>query len=109
MCRLSDGVKYCRGDLGDPQASQFNSLNSTCQHPHPGKLRRRGGSDSETQHNHTLCICIPGPQLPGGGTNLQKNSQDNDKLPPDLAAARSIIHVAEHRAKKFYSVTHILP
>lgn len=34
-------------------------------------------------------------------TNLLKNSQDNDKLPPDLDAAQTIIHVAEHKVKTF--------
>lgn len=40
---------------------------------------------------------------------MLKNSQDNDESPPDLDAAPSIIHVAEHDAKSFTALrtTHL--
>lgn len=64
-------------------------------------------TQSDSTQSHFMHL-YSRPQQPGG-TNLLKNSQDNDKLPPDLAAALSTIHVAEHRVKKFYSLAHILP
>lgn len=41
-------------------------------------------------------------------TNMLKNSQDNDKSSPDLNAAQTIIHVAEHKVKSFTALrTHL--
>lgn len=71
-----------------------NCLNFIRQHSHSNKIRASVTSNMIRLH---YLHSRPGLQR----TNLLKNSQDNDKLPPDLNAAQSIIHVAEHKVKSF--------
>lgn len=100
MCSVSDEAKYCKATSAtrEAQSSQewkqpklyhiqiwtlvaFKIIRLFCLHSRLGLQR----------------------------TNLLKNSQDNDKLPPDLNAAPEHHPCRQEQSEKFYSVPHTSP
>lgn len=101
MCTVSDEAKYCKATSAThkAQSSQESKVS------YSKFIYKSNIYISYIQDNKTFSVCT---RLRLQRTSLLKNSQDNDKLPLDLNAAQTIIHVAEHKVKSFTAVrTHL--